>query len=394
MSTETTKIATISKHLWIIGFGAIASGTIPLLFKVFNVTKEQITVISKFPDATGCAKEFGLKFLEIELTRENYKELIDLQEGDFLLNLSVDVGCIDLMMWATDRNASYLDTATEPWDDVGYYEKSISTSQRSVYWLRHESLSVREYQNQIGKFPTVITSHGANPGIVSHFMKMALLNVAKDTGHVLNKKPSTRQEWAELARDLGIKTIHIAERDTQVSHTPRKMGEIHSTWAVEGLISESIQPSELTWGTNEKEFPEDGHKHDFGDIGIYLDNQSHNTRVRSWTPNTGPYQGYLITHNEAITMGDYLTIKNEKGEITYRPTCHFSYLPCDASVLGLQELCGKNYNHESFKRKLLTHNDIIDGMDELGVLVAGHKKNAYWFGSQLTIHEAKKNKFI
>jgi len=56
----------------------------------------------------------------------------------------------------------------------------------------------------------------------------------------------------------------------------------------------------------------------------------------------------------------------------------------------MHELCGKNYNHESFKRKLLTYNDIIDGMDELGVLVAGHKKNAYWFGSQLTIHEAKK----
>jgi len=54
----------------------------------------------------------------------------------------------------------YLDTACEPWEDVGYYEKDIPTSQRSVYWLRHESLSVREYQNQIGKFPTVITSHG------------------------------------------------------------------------------------------------------------------------------------------------------------------------------------------------------------------------------------------
>ena len=29
-------------------------------------------------------------------------------------------------------------------------------------------------------------------------------------------------------------------------------------------------------------------------------------------------------------------------------------------------------------------------MDELGVLLAGHKKNAYWYGSQLSIEEARK----
>jgi homospermidine synthase len=45
---------------------------------------------------------------------------------------------------------------------------------------------------------------------------------------------------------------------------------------------------------------------------------------------------------------------------------------------------------KNLQKKLLTYNDIIDGRDELGVLVAGHAKNAYWFGSQLTIHEAKK----
>jgi len=147
-----------------------------------------------------------------------------------------------------------------------FFEKSLSTSQRSVYFSRHESLAVREYQNQIGKFPTVITSHGANPGIVSHFVKMALLNIAKDTGYVLPKKPTTRQEWAALAHALEVKTIHIAERDTQVGNVPRKLGEIHSTWSVEGFISESVQPSELAWGTNEKQFPKDGHKHDFGDM--------------------------------------------------------------------------------------------------------------------------------
>jgi len=216
------------------------------------------------------------------------------------------------------------------------------------------------------------------------------LNIAKDTEYPIKEKPKTRLEWAELARGLGVKVIHIAERDTQHSDKPRPMGEIQSTWSVDGYYSESIQPSELSWGTHEKHFPIDGFRHTFGDSAIYLDGHSHSVRVRSWTPTHGSYQGFLIPHNEALTLGEYLTIRNDKGESTYRPTIHFSYHPCDSAILSMHEVAGKNYNYESFKKKLLTYNDIIDGMDELGVLVAGHKKNAYWWGSQLTIHEAKK----
>jgi homospermidine synthase len=31
----------------------------------------------------------------------------------------------------------------------------------------------------------------------------------------------------------------------------------------------------------------------------------------------------------------------------------------------------------------------VDGFDELGVLIYGHEKNAYWYGSQLDIHSAR-----
>ena len=35
--------------------------------------------------------------------------------------------------------------------------------------------------------------------------------------------------------------------------------------------------------------------------------------------------------------------------------------------------------------------DIVEGMDELGVLLAGHERNAYWYGSQLAIEEARRH---
>src|SRR2546429_137263 len=39
---------------------------------------------------------------------------------------------------------------------------------------------------------------------------------------------------------------------------------------------------------------------------------------------------------------------------------------------------------------ILTEHDIVDGIDELGVLLYGHAKNAYWYGSQLSIEETRR----
>jgi homospermidine synthase len=42
------------------------------------------------------------------------------------------------------------------------------------------------------------------------------------------------------------------------------------------------------------------------------------------------------------------------------------------------------------KHHILDENEIAEGVDELGVLLYGHKKNAYWFGSQLSIEETRR----
>ena len=39
---------------------------------------------------------------------------------------------------------------------------------------------------------------------------------------------------------------------------------------------------------------------------------------------------------------------------------------------------------------MLDENELVDGVDELGVLLYGHDKNAYWYGSQLSLEEARK----
>jgi homospermidine synthase len=73
----------------------------------------------------------------------------------------------------------------------------------------------------------------------------------------------------------------------------------------------------------------------------------------------------------------------------YRPTVHYAYHPCDDAVMSVHEFAGRNWRLQDHKR-ILNKEILSGGIDELGVLLAGHKKNAYWFGSQLSIDEARK----
>ena len=135
--------------------------------------------------------------------------------------------------------------------------------------------------------------------------------------------------------------------------------------------------------------PPNAARHDFGcDAAIYLKRPGAGTRVRSWTPTAQAQHGFLVTHNESISIADYFTLR-EAGKVVYRPTCHYAYHPCDDAVLSLHELAGAQWKPQQTWH-ILSENDIVDGIDELGVLLYGHAKNAYWYGSQLSIEETRK----
>lgn len=92
--------------------------------------------------------------------------------------------------------------------------------------------------------------------MVSWFVKKALIDIAKDTNYELSAEPKTREEWALLMRNLGVKGIHVAERDTQKTALQRPVGHFWNTWSIEGLLSEGFeQVAEIGWGTHEKWMP-------------------------------------------------------------------------------------------------------------------------------------------
>jgi homospermidine synthase len=382
--TIDQKRAAFPRRLVIIGFGSIGQGVLPLLLRHLEIDPDQITIITAEPRGHDVAAEYGIRFVETALTRSNYRALLEPQlgEGDFLLNVSVDVSSVALIELCQETGALYLDTCIEPWPG-GYTDPSLSPSARSNYALRESALALR---SRYRRGPTAVLTHGANPGLVSHFVKQALINVARDGG--IGGVPASRHDWAQLAERLGVKVIHIAERDTQVSTIPKQPGEFVNTWSIDGFVSEGSQPAELGWGTHERHFPADGRRHDFGSgAAIYLLRPGAATRVRSWTPLEGVYHGFLITHGESISIADYLTVRHG-DQLRNRPTCHYAYHPCDDAVLSLHEFAGKNFRLQDRKRLMME--EIIAGIDELGVLLMGPAKGVYWYGSRLSIAEARR----
>lgn len=375
--------AQFSGRLVMLGFGSIGQGVLPLILRHIGLPRERITIVTAEPRGAEVAAEYGVRFVQQALTRDNYRDVLTplLAPGDFLLNLSVDVSSVALVALAGDLGALYLDTCVEPWAG-GYTDPALSPSQRSNYALRESALSLKA-----GSGLTAVMTHGANPGLVSHLVKEALLNIARDTG-VATATPGSRGDWAALAQRLGVKVIHIAERDTQVADRPKAVGEFVNTWSIDGFVGEGCQPAELGWGTHERGLPDDGRRHEFGgDAAIYLLRPGASTKVRSWTPLEGPFHGFLITHNEAISIADYYTVRDAAGAVAYRPTAHYAYHPCDDAVLSVHELAGKNWAMQPRQRLMME--EITGGTDELGVLLMGHARGAYWFGSRLDIATAR-----
>jgi homospermidine synthase len=362
----------------IIGFGSIGRGVLPLILRHFTVASDAIVVVAPNDDGDAILRQLGIRRVDCALTQDNYGELLSaLLAGPapFIVNVSVDTSSVDLIRLAREHGALYIDTVVEPWP--GFYDSETSPlAQRTNYALR-ESLLAERRVNPGGT--TAIATCGANPGMVSWLVKQALLNIAALESRV--EVPHSREDWAQLMRQLGVKGVQIAERDTQQARWPRQIGQFVNTWSVDGFISEGLQPAELGWGTHEKWFPSTGNRHEDPTApSIYLSQAGAATKVRTWCPTGGAQHGLCVTHNESISIADYFTL-TEDGEVTFRPTCHYAYLPCDAAMLSWHELLG---GREPSEHVVLDEADIVDGIDELGVLLYGHDRNAYWYGSRLS----------
>ncbi|MBU1061686.1 MAG: saccharopine dehydrogenase NADP-binding domain-containing protein [Candidatus Omnitrophica bacterium] len=383
--------------LLVIGCGSVSQCAIPLILKLIQMDPKKITVMD-FADNRSRIKDAldkGVKYTMEKVISDNYSQLLSkyVGSGDMIIDLAWNIDCDTIVQWCRDNQVLYANTSVEEWDPYKDSERNDPT--RYTLYSRHMQLRkmIDSWGNNNGT--TAIVDHGANPGLVSHFTKHALIGIAEK---IIKEKPddSRRDQleialrdknFARLAQIEGVKIIHISERDTQITNKPKEVNEFVNTWSIEGFFEEGVAPAELGWGTHERYIPKHAYFHKVGPKNqICLGSIGMKTWVRSWVP-CGEITGMVIRHGEAFSISDRLTVW-ENGNAAYRPTVHYAYCPSNAAINSLHELEMRQFK---LQEKLRIMNDeIINGRDELGVLVMGHDFKSWWCGSLLDIEEARR----
>ncbi len=385
-------------NILVLGCGGVAQCVIPLLLRHLEMPAARITVMDMRDnrELVATALERGVHYVHERLTKEKFNEQLGryLGPGDVLLDLAWNLQTTDMLEWCRQHGVRYLNTSVEVWDPYEAHERRPITE----LTLYHRHMQLRQILDRWGdnSGPTAVLDHGANPGLVSHLTKRALLEIA---ARIIEEKPLDvrnaalqyaveKHQFNELARLTGVKVIHVSERDTQKSNKTKGSDEFVNTWSVEGLYEEGIAPAEIGWGTHERQLPAGAKTHEHGPQNqICLERKGINTWVRSWCP-SGEIRGMVIRHGEAFSISERLTCFDNDGNVTYRPTVHYAYCPCDDAIGSLEELRHREYRKHH--RERILRNEIVSGRDELGCLLMGHDFKSWWIGSLLDINESRR----
>jgi homospermidine synthase len=386
------------KRILFVGFGAVARCTLPILLDHVKVKPQDITILEFQPDEDAIRPwtQRGVNFVRGKVERDNLGTILaaHLSAGDVLIDLAWNIDCCEIVQWCHDHGVLYLNTSVELWDPYEH-AKGAHPTHLTLYW-RHMNLR-RMIAGWTTPGPTAVLEHGANPGLISHFTKHALLDIATAcleekhfTGAQAERiaQHAASRAFNHLAHELGVKVIHCSERDTQVSDRPKEIDEFVNTWSVEGFREEGTTTAEMGWGTHEKELPPFAYEHADGPRSqICLARMGINTQVVSWVPNY-TIVGMVVRHGEAFSITEKLSVRDAAGRTVYRPTVHYAYCPSDAAIASLWELRGNDYRLQS-RIRIMT-DEITSGADILGALVMGHPLNAWWCGTDLSIEESRR----
>lgn len=387
----------VPERVLVIGLGSVSRCALPLFFRHVPLDPKRYTVVDFLDqDYDECwVKEQGAQFLHQRLTQDNYARVLaeHVGPGDLVVDLAWNLETEALLDWCHMHGVRYVNASVELWDP--YTDSDTKPPTQRTLYIRQMALRsmIARWGGNSG--PTAVLDHGANPGLVSHFVKAALDDIA-DLWLAERAPPGRQRDHVAEARRIGtynrlaqlldVKVIHISERDSQISVEPKQQNEFVNTWSVEGFYEEAIAPAEMGWGTHERCLPPRAHTHKTGPCNqICMAHPGCRTWVRSWVP-SGEIVGMVLGHGEAFSISEHLTVE-QGGGVVYRPTVHYAYCPADAAIASLHELHMRGYQLQP--RQRIMKDDIVAGRDELGCLLMGHAFDSWWIGSLLDIHEAR-----
>src|SRR3989344_720627 len=168
-----------NKKILMIGYGSVAQCTLPILLEKIDAPLANITIID-FADKAEILKKYvhkGLSYIQEKITKENLGHVLSkhVDNGGLLIDLAWNIGANDIIGWCHDHNVLYSNTSVEVWDSLAGVFKE-SPYEKSLYFRQ---MKLRELSRDWHNAPTAVVDHGANPGLISHFVKQGLIDIAK-----------------------------------------------------------------------------------------------------------------------------------------------------------------------------------------------------------------------
>lgn len=431
-------------HVVFIGYGAVARCVTVMWHKIlpngpkatqFTIIEPRDVPFERYIACEGNANsqratthpEIPCEHIQLGLTRENYRDVLDsILSIDLIIDLSVHVDSLSIIEYCHARGLNYISTALEDWDDYPSWKGTIDD-------ITQRTLAYKQYQI-MDKYPapsaTMLIDHGMNPGLITHFVKRALVELAaangikcdrksggssgdsSDSSSDINTTPGWPWGWflgggavtresagiptsandyvnascfASIAQQLGLQTIHCSERDTQITNKRITADTFTCTWSPIGFYEEVTDPSQMGWGTSESTLPPDAIRYE---SELFLPTRGIETFARSYEPFGGELVGNVVPHGESSTIVNYLTIGTSRTNATYRPSMYYVYNSCPAAMQSLANLKVRNYDMMP-NFHVLESQEIISGYDSVGALMLFDVRNSFFSGTSIDNKFAK-----
>ncbi len=393
------------------GFGAVGKSFYEKVSKEIKFNENKYFVVTMDKEEFEAYINLGgivANFIEAELTKSNFKEIFGkiLSSGDLLIDFADTVGTKDICDWCAKNNIMYINTGEADWPE-------------NWYSILNENLKKNElkekYKNssQENKYPIVL-QHGNNPGLVSHFVKAGIEYIAntqfkKDKEL---KKLIKENKFNEAAQRLGVKMIHVNDIDLQKINDKYDDNKLFNTWCIDSFFFEALSEATMNIGTQEKiDFEDECKFIDYENGFIEFKKLAVEKECDTYYPE-GKFKGYLVPHEETITIAKSLEVKKD-NKVIYRPSVMFIYSPCEFARKYLKNakvneypnpdpnkpLDCENQNGETIIRgyvypkysEIVYKEKIESGTEYVGVLIMGENFKPVWVGNRIELSYLYKN---
>lgn len=336
-----------------------------------------------------------------KLTRKNYSVLLSkyADPGDVIVDLTVNVESMNIIKHCIKRSLLYINTSMEDWT-VRFQEK-FDTSVSGVIdrTLYMQNIQLEKLRDSHLGCSTIVTDHGMNPGLISHFAKYGLLKyamkhgvmTAKDAERMVNN--TTSKHWGLIAEKCGLRVIHCSEKDTQVvkSSFTIQPDTFYNTWSCHGFMAEGRDPVQFGYGTHEDfaelddkvVLPKVGRKHQ-----AFLPVRGMDLVMKSYVPGHSEIHGYCIPHGEAYSLSKFLSVEDR-----YRPSVYYVYDCSKAGHDSMDRLRHNKYVSPS-EDHVFSSLDLSTGHDAVGALMCYENGEVWWSGTILDLKETRHLKFV